>query len=145
MDRSSNPPNGTIVDRRVTEHRCWDFFLQAHAAIQGTAKPAHYFVAHDEIFAKNPSLVKPPFRNPADVLEELTHNLCYLHGRATKAVSLAPPAYLADLLCERARKYLSHLFAPSAGDDTSSMTSAATLDQSSVRIHPDLADSMFYV
>ncbi len=41
-DRSSNLPNGTVVDRGVTEARNWDFFLQAHAAIQGTARPAHY-------------------------------------------------------------------------------------------------------
>ena len=43
-DRSSNPQNGTIVDRGVTEARNWDYFLQAHTAIQGTARPAHYYI-----------------------------------------------------------------------------------------------------
>ena len=33
-----------------------------------------------------------------------------MFGRATKAVSLCPPAYYADILCERARVYLSGLF-----------------------------------
>ena len=26
----------------------WDFYLQAHAAIKGTAKPAHYVVVRNE-------------------------------------------------------------------------------------------------
>ena len=33
-------------------------------------------------------------------------SLCYLYGRATKAVSICPPAYYADILCERGRCYL---------------------------------------
>ena len=41
--------------------------------------------------------------------------MCYLFGRATKAVSICPPAYYADLVCERARCYLSNLFDASAG------------------------------
>lgn len=100
-DRSSNPQNGTIVDRGVTEARNWDFFLQAHAAVQGTARPAHYYIVFDEIFQAQKVL--PPFTNVADMMEDLTHNLCYMFGRATKAVSICPPAYYADLACERAR------------------------------------------
>ncbi|KAL5610456.1 hypothetical protein FOBRF1_006573 [Fusarium oxysporum] len=41
-DRSGNTKPGTVVDRGVTEARNWDFFLQAHAALQGTARPCHY-------------------------------------------------------------------------------------------------------
>ena len=26
----------------------WDFFLQAHKCLQGTAKPTHYIVIHNE-------------------------------------------------------------------------------------------------
>lgn len=47
-DRLGNPSNGTLVDRAVTMHRGWDFFLQAHTCILGTAKPAHYVVIHNE-------------------------------------------------------------------------------------------------
>ena len=140
--RSHNPVNGTVVDRGVTEARNWDFFLQAHTALQGTARPAHYYIVHDEIFAK--TAVKPPFLNTADVLEDLTHNMCYMFGRATKAVSICPPAYYADLVCTRARCYLSRIFdaTPAAsavgggGDDP---------QQNEVRIHPDLANTMFYI
>lgn len=42
----------------------------------------------------------------ADEAQGITHNLCYLYGRATKAVSIVPPAYYADILCERGRCYL---------------------------------------
>ena len=150
-DRSSNPPNGTVVDRGVTEAPHWDFFMQAHSAIQGTARPAHYYIVLDEIFQAHP--VKAPFRNAADVLEDLTHNMCYLYGRATKAVSICPAAYYADLVCERARKYLGRLF-----DATPGATPAGSVaegggggghgheaDQSDVRLHPNVRDSMFYL
>ncbi|KIX98867.1 uncharacterized protein Z520_05328 [Fonsecaea multimorphosa CBS 102226] len=143
-DRSSNPPNGTIVDRGVTEARNWDFFLQAHTALQGTARPAHYYIVLDEIFRRRP--VKPPFNNPADVLEDLTHNLCYLFGRATKAVSICPPAYYADLVCERSRCYLSGLFDPEIAESGSTSTQSTQLpDPSAVRLHPNVQNSMFYV
>jgi eukaryotic translation initiation factor 2C len=146
-DRSSNPQNGTIVDRGVTEPRNWDFFLQAHTAIQGTARPAHYFIVIDEIFQKQK--VKLPFQNSADVLEDLTHNMCYLFGRATKAVSVCPPAYYADLVCERARCYLSGVFdATPTATPAPSVASGAPgqeVNPNDVMIHENLKDSMFYI
>ncbi|KAI1829183.1 hypothetical protein CBS147337_10022 [Penicillium roqueforti] len=87
-DRSTNPQNGTVVDRGVTEARNWDFFLQAHAALQGTARPVHYYIVYDEMFRDEK--VQQPFQNAAGALEGLTHNMCYLFGRATKAVSVCP-------------------------------------------------------
>ena len=48
-DVKGNPKNGTVVDRGITMERGWDFFLQAHTCIQGTARPAHYIVIRDEI------------------------------------------------------------------------------------------------
>ncbi len=38
--RSKSPKQGTIVDRGVTNVRYWDFFLQAHASLQGESAPA---------------------------------------------------------------------------------------------------------
>jgi len=92
-DRSSNCEPGTVVDRGVTEAGNWDFFLQPHACLQGTARTGHYYVVLDEVFRQRP--VKAP-QNAADALEDLTHNMCHLFGRATKAVSLCPPAYSDD-------------------------------------------------
>jgi eukaryotic translation initiation factor 2C len=149
-DRSCNPQNGTVVDRGVTEARNWDFFLQAHTAIQGTARPAHYYIIFDEIFQARK--VQLPFLNAADALEDLTHNLCYLFGRATKAVSICPAAYYADLVCERARCYLSGLFDPMpvASPAGSVMEGGGggpgqVVDPSQVRIHEKVQDAMFYI
>ena len=146
-DQSSNPKCGTVVDRGVTEARNWDFFMQAHTALQGTARPAHYYVVLDEIFAKQK--VGPLHNNVADVLEDLTHSMCYLFGRATTAVSICPPAYYADILCERARCYLSRLFdmpTPSATPAPSEAGAGGNIaSPQDVVIHPRLADTMFYI
>lgn len=88
---------GTVVDRGVTAVYDSDFFLQAHAGLQGTTRPTHYTVVHDDNAFK------------ADELQGLTHGMSYLFARATKAVSLVPPAYYADLACERGRCYLNQL------------------------------------
>ena len=147
-DRSGNTVNGTVVDRGVTSIWNWDFFLQAHTGLQGTVKPAHYYVVLDEIFA-NPQLKKlHPFANAADTLEDLTHKMCYLFARATKAVSICPPAYYADLACERARAYLSEEFDPASagGSIASGATQPVPQDaHSKVRIHEAIRDSMFYI
>lgn len=144
-DKFNNTKNGTVVDRGITEARNWDFFLQAHTALKGTARPAHYFTVWDEIFSTQKP--KPPFQNNADVLENLTHNMCYLFGRATKAVSVCPPAYYADLVCERARCYLSGVFDPVAqgGSVSSGSAGGQAAEESDVRIHENVRNVMFYV
>jgi hypothetical protein len=146
-DKSSNPKNGTVIDRGITEARNWDFFLQAHTCLQGTARPAHYFIVLDEIFGNHPA---PAGQTQADALEQLTHNMCYLFGRATKAVSICPPAYYADLVCERARCYLASLFSPDTPGATPAQSVASGPPQpqpsaAEVTVHPDLKDSMFYI
>ncbi|CAG8976256.1 hypothetical protein HYALB_00009431 [Hymenoscyphus albidus] len=145
-DRKGNCQPGTIVDRGVTEVRFWDFFIQSHACIQGTARPGHYYVVLDEIFRGRPN--KPGHQNAADALQELTHNMCHLFGRATKAVSLCPPAYYADLLCTRLRCYLSDQFDPNDASATASVASGATgatNPMPELKIAPSLANSMFYI
>jgi eukaryotic translation initiation factor 2C len=152
MDRSGNPNAGLVVDRSVTEARSWDFFMQAHTALQGTARPTYYYVIHDEVFRNNPKALGA-FQNAADALQDLTLNMCYLYGRATKAVRVTPPVYYADLVCDRARKYLNHLYDPSP-DPTPAGSVAATSaagegnrvpNENDVTIHPNVRDSMFYI
>jgi eukaryotic translation initiation factor 2C len=145
---NSNPQNGTVVDRGVTEARNWDFFMQAHKAIQGTARPAHYYVVFDEIFQR----LKAPqglLKNTSDIVEDLTHNLCYLFGRATSAVSICPPAYYADLVCERARCYLSGLYDPSTASSSGSIVGGGQATQepesNMVKIHKNVQDTMLYI
>lgn len=144
-DRSHNCEPGTVVDRGVTEAAGWDFFVQSHACLQGTARPGHYYVILDEIFRSRP--VKAPHTSAADALEELTHNMCHLFGRATKAVSLCPPAYYADLLCTRLRCYLAEQYDPTDTSATPSVTSAVTptTNFDNIKIPESLKDTMFYV
>ena len=148
-DKSSNPKNGTVVDRGVTEPSVWDFYLQAHTALQGTARSCHYIVVLDEILRKRPLSALLGHRNVADVLEDMTYCMCHLFGRATKTVSLCPPAKYADLVCERARKYLSGWYDMSSPSHTQAGSSVGASNRaaknSDVEIHPKLRDTMFYL
>ena len=91
-----------VVDTGVTEARNWDFFLQSHHALLGTARPAHYFVLCNEIFTKDFVGPNTPI---SEYLHKLTYEMCYLFGRSTGPVSIPPPVYYADLACERSRCY----------------------------------------
>ncbi|OAA59232.1 RNA interference and protein silencing protein [Niveomyces insectorum RCEF 264] len=153
-DRSGNTKPGTVVDRGVTEARHWDFFLQAHAALQGTVRPAHYYVLLDEIFRPKYAAAAggggaPGAPNVADRLQDLTQSMCYVFGRATKAVSICTPAYYADILCERARCYLSSVFETPSNSTAPSVAGSVggtgATSQQDVQIHANLRDSMFYI
>ncbi|KAF3018450.1 hypothetical protein E8E14_006423 [Neopestalotiopsis sp. 37M] len=137
MTRSRNIKAGTVVDRGVTLARVWDFFLTAHMALQGTARSAHYTVLLDEVF-------RHTFKGEAaNSLEKITHEMCYLFGRATKAVSICPPAYYADILCTRQRVHMNELFEGS--DNASSISTSAAAQITSRSVHPKLHDSMYYI
>jgi eukaryotic translation initiation factor 2C len=47
-NKTNNPMPGTVVGRGVTRVREWDFFLQSHATLAGTARPAHHMVIKGE-------------------------------------------------------------------------------------------------
>lgn len=80
----------------------------------------------------------------ANVLENLIHDMCYLYGRATKAVSICPPAYYADLVCTRARIHNNELFDDAS--DTASVMSSNPSTAASVRgIHRNLENTMYYI
>ncbi|KXH44790.1 eukaryotic translation initiation factor 2C 3 [Colletotrichum nymphaeae SA-01] len=137
--KSRNIKNGTVVDRGITQARYWDFFLTAHTALKGTARPAHYTVLLDEIFRDKYGVGD----RAADSLEKLTHDLCYSFGRATKAVSICPPAYYADIVCERARVHRPEHFDASEASETGSTVGAPST--SSVSVHENLKDTMYYI
>jgi len=139
-DHNGNPRPGTVVDRGVTSVYHFDFFLQAHGGLQGTTKPTHYFVVHDEIGFK------------ADELQNLTNAVSYMFARATKAVSLVSPAYYADLACERGRCYLHKLLQgiSSGADSSISGNEEAIMREAGKSWNngvngPKLKDTMFYL
>ncbi|PFH60977.1 hypothetical protein XA68_18450 [Ophiocordyceps unilateralis] len=138
MSDSGNVRNGTVVDRGVTQARYWDFFLTAHHALKGTARPAHYTVILDEIFRIKYKAAA------ANELERMTHELCYLYGRATKAVSICPPAYYADIVCERARAHRPEIFDFSDSESVSTVSRGSS-GSASRQVHEALKDSMYYI
>ncbi|KAK8173512.1 ribonuclease H-like domain-containing protein, partial [Phyllosticta citrichinensis] len=89
---------GTVVDSCVTSPYYFDFFLASHAGIQGTSKPAHYFVVENGL------------KFNATELQDFTQRICTIYVRATMTVSYASPAYYADRLCERGRIYLREFY-----------------------------------
>ncbi|KAF8843201.1 Piwi-domain-containing protein [Paxillus ammoniavirescens] len=147
-DKKGNTRPGTVCDQGITSVFDFDFYLQAHAGLQGHVKPTHYTVVYDE------------GRLGADEVQQGIHTSSYLYARATKAVSLIPPAYYADLACERGRCYLNDFL---TSDDKSTTTSKgkgkskesreeekqnvfkAALKAWGNGIHPDLAGTMFYI
>ncbi|KAF9011911.1 argonaute-like protein [Cyathus striatus] len=140
-DRNGNPRPGTVVDRGVTTVYNFDFFLQAHGGLQGTTKPTHYYVVHDEIGFD------------ADTIQGLTNAVSYMFARATKAVSLVSPAYYADLACERGRCYLHallHGISSSAGSSVSQANEQLVFDEATRAwkrgvAGQQLKDTMFYL
>ncbi|KAK6358040.1 hypothetical protein TWF730_007394 [Orbilia blumenaviensis] len=135
-DKKYNCQPGTVVDRSVTAVYDFDFYLQAHSGLQGTVRPAHYYVIRDDIGFT------------ADKLQNLTHNLCYLFGRATKGVSIVPPAYYADLACDRGRFYIHPLLTgsePGSSKFTPAQSEKKAREYFRNGIHDDLKRTMWYI
>ncbi|CAE6486384.1 unnamed protein product [Rhizoctonia solani] len=125
----------------VTSVYDFDFYLQSHAGLQGTTRPTHYTVVHDENGFKS------------DELQGLTYGMAYLFARATRAVSVVPPAYYADLACERGRCYLYQLL--NAFEGATSIKSGGSSDEEVVKQAQNMwgrgptgtiiKDTMFYI
>lgn len=92
-DRNGNPLPGTVVEKEVTHPFHYDFYLCSHVAIQGTARPVHYHVIHDEIKLE-------PHK-----LQKMIYQQCYQYARSTTPVSLHPAVYYAHLAGDRARSH----------------------------------------
>jgi hypothetical protein len=129
---SWNPQPGTVVDRGIVGRVIREFYLQAHQGLQGTTRPAHYSVIKDDVGFS------------ADQLERFTLNLCYYFARCTRAVSICPPAYYADLLAERGRAYLFSTLQENHVDDATSVTSGSDEGWTG-GVHADIAESTWYV
>ncbi|CAI8054156.1 Protein argonaute-2 (Fragment) [Geodia barretti] len=122
--KSGNVPAGTTVDSGITHPTDHDFYLVSHAGIQGTSKPCHYYVLHDD---KGYS---------ADELQDITFQLCHLFPRCNRSVSYPAPAYCAHLAAFRARYHLQAL--EESGDCASSVCSGGSEQLSET----DMADAI---
>lgn len=119
---------GSIVEKGITSRSLYDFFLQSQQALQGTAIPGHYYVLFDEN------------KWSPDELQQTTYNLCSIFGRATKSVRVVPPAYYADLLCERATCFVHSSVLSRERDPV-----AAAKKALGSGIHKEVSDAMIYI
>ncbi|CCU74167.1 argonaute/ago1/eukaryotic translation initiation factor 2c [Blumeria hordei DH14] len=92
-DRNNNSFPGTLVERDITHPFEYDFYLNSHSAIQGTARPVHYHVIRDEA------------KCPPNDFQRLLYGMCYQYIRSTTPVSLVPAVYYAHLASNRARAH----------------------------------------
>lgn len=96
----------------------------------------------DEVIREAASKQMNTGTNPAAELEKLTLQLCYLFGRATRSVSICPPAYYADLICTRARRHNSGLFEETDETPTTGSESTVAVIQ---KVHENLKGDMYYI
>ncbi|KAE9972193.1 hypothetical protein BLS_004152 [Venturia inaequalis] len=92
-DRNGNPNPGTLVETGCTNPFEFDFYLNAHSAIKGTARPVHYHVILDEC------------KLGPMVLQQVTFEHCFQYMRSTTPVSMVPAVYYAHLASNRAKAH----------------------------------------
>jgi len=92
-DRTGNPYPGTLVETGVTHPFEFDFYLCAHQAIKGTARPVHYHVLINEC------------NIPSEELQQMLYEHSYQYQRSTTPVSLHPAVYYAHLASNRAKAH----------------------------------------
>ncbi|XP_051134419.1 protein argonaute MEL1-like isoform X2 [Andrographis paniculata] len=136
-DRSGNILPGTVVDTKICHPFEFDFYLCSHAGIQGTSRPTHYHILYDENGFS------------ADTMQILTNNMCYTYARATRSVSVVPPAYYAHLAAFRARYYIEGDEFSDSESNSAMAPGRATRDRNAaVRPLPKIKDNvkevMFY-
>lgn len=89
-DRNGNALPGTIIETGVTHPFENDFYLCAHNALKGTARPTHYHVILNE-----PNI-------PNDQIYTMLYEQSYQFMRATTPVSIHPAIYYAHIASNRA-------------------------------------------
>lgn len=94
VGKSNNIPAGTVVDTSICHPSQYDFYLCSHAGIQGTSRPTHYHVLHDDN------------GYGSDVMQQFTFQLCHTYVRCTRSVSIPAPTYYAHLVAFRARYHM---------------------------------------
>jgi len=127
-DRSGNVPPGVVVDTGICHPHEFDFYLNAHAGLQGTNRPVHFHVLVDQN------------KFGADNLQLFTYHLCYLFCRCTRSISVCPPAMYAHLAAFRARVLMR-----GGESDVSSVSSGGSGAGQLMPVHQDLGQTMFFV
>lgn len=101
-DRNGNAPPGTLVETGVTHPFQFDFYLSAHSAIKGTARPVHYQVILNEA------------KMGPEELQQMIFEHSFQYMRSTTPVSIIPAIYYAHLASNRAKAH-DRVATPSSG------------------------------
>ena len=92
--KGGNIFGGTTIDTKIIHPVDYDFFLCSHDCVQGTPRPAHYYVLLDENLL------------PPDDLYKITFQMCHSYAPATRALSIPAPVQYAHLAAKRSRHHL---------------------------------------
>lgn len=140
VGKSNNIPAGTCVDTNICHPSQYDFYLCSHAGIQGTSRPTHYHVLHDDNDYHS------------DVLQNFSYQLCHTYVRCTRAVSIPAPTYYAHLVAFRARYHMQAVmdhdsdggsFAGSYRNGMNTQLDLNKLDKM-ITVHSDVACMMYF-
>lgn len=142
-DRNGNPNPGTLVETGITHPFQFDFYLNAHSAIKGTARPVHYTVLLNEAGMSSEEIQQMVFE----------HSFQYI--RSTTPVSLFPAVYYAHLASQRARGHAAE-GNPSSGKKQTTEpkdTATSTSEKTPTEVAPitpmnnqaDIDFSMWYI
>ncbi|CAF5212924.1 unnamed protein product, partial [Rotaria magnacalcarata] len=133
----------TVIDTDIVHPLGFDFYLNSHAAIQGTSRPILYHVLYDEIGFSS------------DEIQSLTYFLCHSDVRCTKAVSIPAPVHYAHLAAYQSRdadSYENDRRSTIGGDfdddDLGENMGSITLQDVETRLiqlDPTIQDTMWYV
>ena len=107
--------------------------MRADASNLGTARPVHYTVLYDNFFQDTYKTAA------ADVLQQLTHDMCYAYGRATRAVSICPPVYYADLVCTRAKLHWNER------KNQPWKPKGPSIKYDPLKVHEKVSETMYYI
>lgn len=137
VGKCRNVPPGTTVDTVVTHPLDFDFFLCSHFGIQGTSRPAHYYIVWDDS------------NFTADELQKLSYYLCHTYARCARSVSIPAPVYYAHLAAYRAKNHImSKVDVSSSGSDSSGGSGdcvATSQYVEAVRVLDSFRTSMYFV
>lgn len=92
--KAGNVKPGLLVEKGVCHYYAFDFFLCSHFGLQGTSRPAHYYILYDD------SNYRP------EELQLFSYYLCHVYARCLRSVSIPAPVYYAHLCAFRARYHL---------------------------------------
>lgn len=113
-DKNGNAQPGTLIETGVTHPFEYDFYLCAHNALKGTARPIHYHVLLDEA------------KMGVEELQNMIYESSYQYVRSTTPVSLFPAVYYAHLASNRGLCHVDQPFKPEGGSSGGHTGSSGT-------------------